>query len=155
MAHRAVKQNPFLDLVEKKMREIGTGSFLGSDHRKLTEILNEDHERVCALGLTHDHIAARLAQFTRAAKEELGDVVFLEDRYEVLAEEVRGLIPCPWGHPGGLFHKNHIELRDLKSGEVLFWTDLAVHMIGEHGFYQGKGSPYRLDPERVKKVLFA
>ena len=154
MEYRAVKQIPLLEKVEKKMREIGVGSFLGSDSRKLTEILNEDQEMVNALDLTHEVIADRLEDITRAAKKELGDVVFLEHRYEVIAEEVRGVIPCPWGHPSGLFNKSHVELKDLQSGAVLTWTDLGIHLIRAHGFYQGEGSPYRLAPTTIKQVLF-
>lgn len=153
MHGRAVKQSPILDEVEKEMRRIGTGSFLGNDHRKLIEIIDDDQGRVNALELTHEAIADRLEEITRAAKEALGDPTLLEERYEVIAEEVRGKIPCPWKHSGGLFPKSLIRLTDRQTGERLLWTDLAIHLIRAHGFYQGRGSPYRLEPELLKRVL--
>jgi hypothetical protein len=30
---------------------------------------------------------------------------------------------------------------------------LIVHLIGEHHFLEGKGSPYRVDPLRLARVL--
>jgi len=44
-------------------------------------------------------------------------------------------------------------LKKMASGENLVWSDLTIHLIEEHGFYQGKGSPYRLDPSEVKRIL--
>ena len=152
--NRPVKQSPHLDQVENEMRRIGMGTFLGSDNRKLTEILDADHELVCSLGLTHEQIASRLEEITHTAKKKLGDRIILEDRYEVRAEEHRGMIPCPWEHPGGLFAKSFVELRDRNTGETIIWSDLAIHLIREHGFYQGKGSPFRLEPEVLKRVLW-
>ncbi len=156
MVFRPVKQSPLLDRVENAMHEIGmVGTFMGSDSRKLGEILRDDQDMVCSLGLTHDQIAAKLEVLTKAAKTELGDVVVVDNRYEVNAEEVRGTIPCPWMHPGGLFRKSHVELRDLESGQSLIWTDLSIHLIRKHGFYEGKGSPYRIEPKAIKLILFS
>ena len=90
--HRPVKQSPNLDLVEREMRRIGMGTFLGSDRRRLAEILDDDHESVNALGLTNEQIASRLEEITHTAKKNLGDRLILEDRYEVRAEEHRGMM---------------------------------------------------------------
>lgn len=153
--HRPIKQNPVLDRVEETMHGIGTlGTFMGWDSRKLIEIITDDQDMVCSLGLSHEAIARRLEEITRIAKKEFGDTVTIEDRYEVMADEARGVIPCPWQHPNGLFRKSHIETKDLKSGKRLIWTDLSIHLIRAHGFYQGKGSPYRLEPKVIKDVLF-
>ena len=156
MRRRPVKQSPHLDRIEDTMHGIGTlGTFMGSDPRKIYEILTDDHDVICSLGLTHDIVAIRLEAITRAAKEEFGDAIEIENRYEVRADEGRGSVPCPWRHPGGLFRKSRIELKDLQSGRRLVWTDLSIHLIRAHGFYQGRGSPYRLEPRVIKKVLFS
>ena len=153
--HRPIKQNPALDRVEETMHSIGTlGTFMGWDSRKLVEIITDDQDMVCSLGLSHEEIARRLEEITKIAKKEFGDTVTIEDRYEAKADEARGVIPCPWQHPNGLFRKSHIEIKDLKSGERLIWTDLSIHLIRTHGFYQGKGSPYRLEPRVIKDMLF-
>ena len=153
--HRPIKQNPALDRVEETMHRIGTlGTFLGSDSRKLVEIITDDQDMVSSLGLSHEVIARRLEEITGLAKKEFGDTVTIESRYEVRADEARGAIPCPWQHPNGLFRKSHIKIKDLKSGERIILTDLSIHLIRTHGFYQGKGSPYRLEPRIIKDVLF-
>jgi hypothetical protein len=154
MAFGRFRQSPELSQVEAKMDDIGRGTFLGSDRRKLGEILEQDRLEVEALGFSHRAIADRLESLGRVAKEHMGDPVLLEDRYEVTAVEARGEIPCPWSHPGGLFPKSHVELRDRVGGDSLIWTDLSVHLIREHGFYQGVGSPYRIEPAQIREVLF-
>jgi hypothetical protein len=128
---------------------------LGSDRRRLAEILEQDQSEVEALGLNQEVIANRLEGLGRIAKEHMGDPVVLENRYEVKAVEARGKIPCPWSHPDGLFPKSHVDLKDRVTGETLAWTDLSVHLIREHGFYQGVGSPYRIEPALVKNMLFS
>ena len=153
--NRPVKQTPHLDLVEREMRRIGMGTFLGSDPRRLAEILDDDHEVVSALGLSNEQIASRLEEITHTAKKNLGERLTVEDRYEVLAEEHRGMIHCPWEHPLGLFYKSYVELRDEKSGETLIWSDLSIHLIREHGFFQGKGSLFRLEPTVLKQVFWS
>jgi hypothetical protein len=155
ITRRPVKQSPHLHQVEYEMRRIGMGTFLGSDKRRLTEILDDDHELVNSLNLTHEEIASRLEEITRAAKKKLGDRVTLENRYEVRAQEHRGMIPCPWGHLEGLFAKSYVELRDLSTGNILIWSDLSIHLIRGHGFYQGKGSPFRLEPKVLKQVFWS
>jgi hypothetical protein len=154
MLFRAVKQSPILNRVEKEMHRIGLGTFLGTDPRSLSEILNEDQDLIHSLNLTHEKVASRLERLTEAAKEDLGEVVSVEGRYEIRAEEHRGMIPCPWAHSGGLFVKNYVELRDMELKEVLVWSDLSIHLIKEHGFYQGRGSPFRLEPTTLMRVLW-
>ncbi|UCD71449.1 MAG: hypothetical protein JSW70_00235 [Syntrophobacterales bacterium] len=154
MKDRPVKQSPELDRVEHTMRPmyLCAEGFLGKDPRKLIEILTEDQGTVNSLGLSHGTIAQRLKGITERARSGWGDPVVVEDKFEVEVEEARGKIPCPWGHPG-LYPKTHVKLKKRETGEVLIWSDLSIHLIEEHGFYQGKGSTYRLDPPKVKRIL--
>ncbi len=154
MNARPVKQSPELNRIEQNMRPmcISQRGFFGSDSRKLIEILTEDQGTVNSLGLSHGVIAQRLREITEKARGGWGDPVVVEDKFEVEVHEFRGKIPCPWGHPG-LYPKAHIILKNMETGENLVWSDLAIHLIGEHGFYQGRGSPYRLDPSTVKRIL--
>jgi hypothetical protein len=126
--------------------------FLGHDRRKLTEILTDDQGTVNSLGLGHEIIAQRLRTITEEARKGLGDPVIVDEKFDVEVNEVRGRIACPWGHPG-LYRKNHVKLERIETGETLIWSDLEIHLIEEHGFYQGRGSPYRLEPSDVKRIL--
>jgi len=126
--------------------------FLGYERRKLIEILTDDQGVVSSLGLSHEIIAQRLRAITDEARQGWGDPVMVEGKFRVEVHEVRGKIPCPWGHPG-LYRKTHAKLEKMETEETLVWSDLAVHLIEEHGFYQGRGSPYRLEPSEVKRIL--
>nr|HPQ81909.1 hypothetical protein [bacterium] len=57
--------------------------------------------------------------------------------------------PCPWGD--GSFPKGAVELT-LADGSPLQFTALGIHLIAAHGFYQGHGSAYRLEPSDVNGV---
>ena len=154
MDDRPVKQSPELDRIERNMRPmcLCQQGFLGYERRKLIEILTDDQGTVNSLGLSHEVIAQRLRAITDEARKGLGDPVVLEERFEVEVQEARGKIPCPWGHPG-LYPKTHVKLERIETGETLVWSDLGIHLIEEHGFYQGRGSPYRLNPSEVKRIL--
>ena len=154
MGRFPIFQSPALDAAEQRMKPSASfrHGFLGRETRKLIQILNDDQKTVKALGLTDELIAHKLRVLTDKAKKGLGDPVVLYDKYEVTAEAARGQIPCPWGHPG-LYNKTHISLKKIPTGETLVWSDLAIHLIEAHGFYQGKGSPYRIDPQLVKEIL--
>ena len=149
-----MKQPPKYGKIQEMMQpgRLTRDGMLGHDRRSLEEILEADQSTVNRLGLTHKHIAGRLAEFTRAARERLGDRVTLEGTYEVHVFEARGMLPCPFSHPGRC-PKIVTYLKHLPTGEELQWTSLATHMIAEHGFYGGHGAPYRLNPERVATLL--
>lgn len=126
--------------------------FMGSDRRKLIEVLTDDQGTVHSLGLSHRAIARRLREITEQARGGWGDPVIVEGKFEVEVQEARGKIPCPWPHPG-LYCKSHVRLKKIETGETLVWSDLAIHLIEAHGFYQGRGSPYRLEPAELKRIL--
>ncbi len=149
-----MKQSPDLNLVERDMQPgvITLDGFLGSDRRSLAEILDEDDNAVRRLGLTHGQIADRLEHFTQAAMKGLGMPVVVDEVYEVHVDSVRGVLPCPWRH-AGVYPKSNAFLKNLETGETLAWTELSVHLIRAHGFYQGRGNPFRIEPAGAKQVL--
>ncbi len=154
MNSRPVKQSPQLDRIEHNMRPmcLCQRGFMGHERRKLVEILTDDQGTVNSLGMSHDAIARRLREIATTAREGWGDPVMVDGKFAVEVHEVRGKIPCPWGHPG-LYPKTYVKLEKVETGEALVWSDLAIHLIEEHGFYQGRGSPYRLEPSELKRIL--
>jgi hypothetical protein len=125
---------------------------LGQDTRQLAEIIEEDENEVNRLRLTHRRIARRMEYFTKEGRKGLGTPVTVEEIYTVKVEEWRGLLPCPWDD-GHAARKGIVEVTNEELGETLTWTPLNIHMIREHGFYQGKGSTYRIEPEDAKRIL--
>lgn len=126
--------------------------FLGSDHRTLGDILAADQNTIERAGLTHARIAARLREWRDLGLAGLGDFVAVPPHFEVKVESVRGRLPCPFGERG-LHAKTNITVRNLKTDHTLFFTDLGIHLIDAHGFYQGKGCVFRLEPEALIEFL--
>jgi len=126
--------------------------FLGPDGRPLGEILDTDNSTVAGLDRTHEQIAARLGEILRQAVAGLGTPVRVGERLRCVYREAMGRIPCPWGRCG-TFGKGEAELIDTATGQTVRFTPLSVHLIAAHGFYQGRGSRYRLEPQRICRML--
>lgn len=149
-----MKQTPALDQVQRRLRPgaITRDGLLGDDPRSLGEILDDDQAEVQRLGLTHALIAARLLELRDAGAAGLGLAVPVPPHFEVTVEGARGALPCPFDHPG-MVGKATVSVRNTRLDEQVRYTDLNIHLIGEHGFYHGRGSAYRLEPGRLARVL--
>ena len=145
-----MKQTPQMQRVQENMRPgaITLEGFLGSDRRNLGDILIEDDAEVKRMGLTHEEIASRMNELREAGKEGLGEFITVPPHFEVRVDSVRGKLPCPFEHPG-LFPKTNITVRNTRLDREITYTDLQIHLIEAHGFYEGKGSRYRIDPEEL------
>ena len=49
--------------------------------------------------------------------------------------------------------KGDIELANRSTGQTLRFNALTIHMIAAHGFYQGRGSRYRIEPSDIQRLL--
>ncbi|HAU36692.1 MAG TPA: hypothetical protein DCX07_03115 [Phycisphaerales bacterium] len=126
--------------------------FLGGDDRPLGEILDADRAAVEAAGLTHEEIVRRLGEILRLAMARYGAPVEVGGGLTAVYVEAMGRIPCPWGGHG-VFAKGEVRLADRLTGRQIVFTPLSVHLVDEHGFYQGKGSRYRLEPRLLAELL--
>jgi len=126
--------------------------FLGTDSRPLVDILVADDAEVKRLGLTHELIARRMSELRDAGARGLGEYIEVEGGFEVRVESVRGKLPCPFGDVG-LFPKTSISVRSSGHERELVYSDLLIHLIHAHGFYEGKGNPFRLEPREIAEVL--
>jgi hypothetical protein len=149
-----MKQTVQMDRIQEKMQPgvYTRDGFLGTDRRKLIDILIEDDEAVKRMDLTHQRIAERLIGLRDAGMRGLGEFINVQPHYEVRVVSVRGKLPCPFGDPG-IFPKTNTVVRNTKLDRELTFTDLHIHMVGSHGFYEGKGSPFRLEPAELAEVL--
>jgi hypothetical protein len=150
----AMKQTPEMDHIQARMAPgvITRDGFLGADTRHLADILCEDDAAVHRLDLTHQAIARRMIELRDAGRAGLGELITVDERFAVRVDEVRGRLACPFGDPG-LFQKTNTTVRNRISGEEILYTDLGIHLVFAHGFYQGKGSPFRLEPEALAAFL--
>ncbi len=137
---------------EMQPGRIAREGFLGSDPRSLAEILAADQAAVERLRLTHPQIARRMKEFRAAGLKGLGDWTAVPPRWEARVDAARGHLPCPFGDPG-LHPKTMIAVRNTRLKTEIVYSDLLIHLIEAHGFYEGRGSPFRLDPERIAAAL--
>ena len=126
---------------------------MGDDSRSFTEVIETDASQVSRLGYTMEQIAARMQKITDTAKTGLGNWVTVDDKLQAVAEEAKGSLICPWPHPGRYVKRvTTVELYD--SGVTIRWSDLNIHLIAEHGFFEGRGAAFRIEPEKLIKVIF-
>lgn len=148
-----MKQTPEMDKYQQNMRpgRITLKGFLGEDHRNLVDILIEDDATVKRLGTTHEAIATRMQELRDAGVRGLGETITVQDHYEVRVDSVRGKLPCPF--EDAVVQKTFIQVRNLLNDREITFTDLHTHMIKAHGFYEGKGSSFRLPPQDLVAIL--
>jgi hypothetical protein len=149
-----MKQGPDLNKVQENMKPgaITLEGFLGTDDRNLVDILIDDAAEVRRLGLTHKKIARKMKELRDSGTEGLGEFVRVEPNFEVKVDDVRGKLPSPFGGPG-LYRKRNTTVVNTRLDKEITFTDLHIHMIEENGFYEGKGSRFRLDPKDLAEIL--
>jgi hypothetical protein len=125
--------------------------FLGSDKRSLSTIIDEDGQVMRRLDLDPREVAGRLRHFMEEGRKGLGEPVTVEAEWLVKTDEARGHLACPW--EDGIFRKVNVTVERIDTGEKVFFTDLSLHLLEEHGFLEGRGSSFRLNLETVKHVL--
>jgi hypothetical protein len=131
---------------------VSRDGFLGADKRAVAAIVSEDTATVQSLGLTHRRIAGVMARLSRAGRAGLGVGVRVPPHFEVLVDSARGAMPCPF-LDGAILPKTNTTVRNLKLGRAVGYSDLNIHLIEVHGFYEGRGSAYRLEPRALAEVL--
>lgn len=143
--------------IEKDARErmapgiITARGFLGSDGRTIADIVQADEEAFRRAGIEFEDAADRLEAWKDAGSRGLGESITVENRYLVRSGDARGVLPCPW--EDGAFHKNSVDVTDTRTGATIVYSDLSVHLLRVHHFCQGKGCPFRLEPETLANMM--
>ena len=150
-----MKESPQTQNFEKFLRSsrLVAGGFMGDDVRSVYEIVEADMAELSRLGFTAKKVAERMQQITDIAIPGLGTWVKLDEQRQVKIYEAKGWLVCPWSHPGK-FAKRITTVSIAKSGVSISWSDLNIHLIGEHGFFEGKGSNFRIEPRSLIAAIF-
>ncbi|MCX6818508.1 MAG: hypothetical protein NT129_00730 [Candidatus Aenigmarchaeota archaeon] len=165
-------------LKDSRWRYHSEEGFLGPNE-SLLDVIVQDYRTVKRLGKTYRELAIAcyriLTESHREAyerdvsigKEEremirkLGELQYDKERFE-LVKFGWGIQPCPWCNNtiringGDVFvvdKKNPEDIDKWPKSHSLVVPDLAPHLINFHYFFQGKGSPYRTDPEILVEFL--
>ena len=141
-----MKENPIDSKVRQDMQE----RFLGSDTRLIAQIIESDEAELRAAGLGADELARAMRRLTEKGMESLGDEV-QADGFLVRVEEYMGQIGCPFKHAVREAKRNTTAVDP--RGRVMTWTDMSIPLIERHGFFQGEGSDYRLEPLELAEFL--
>ncbi len=149
-----MKQTPAYDKIQEQMKPgvIALDGFLGDDKRKLIDIIASDNTKVRKLNRTHEDIATKMIYFKEKGLAGLGEFITLDDHFEVKVESVRGLLPSPFGGKG-MYGKINTTVVNKKLDRKIVYTDLHIHFVADHAFYEGKGSPFRLEPQDLIEIL--
>ncbi len=145
--------------LEKDARErmrpgvITARGFLGRDERSLADIIQADEEAFRRLGLEFDAVADRLEAWKEGGARGLGEPITVDGRWLVRTGDARGVLPCPW--EDGVYHKNSVDVSDPRNGDLIIYSDLSIHLLRVHHFCQGLGSPFRLDPDTLARMMKA
>lgn len=148
-----INGRPIADL-EKDMRP-GAGSregFLGAKE-SLLDILVEDNDLVLGeLGLTHQDVARHLFVLGRtAAKTKGGEVLYHGRRFKLAYFAFRGFQPSPF--KDGTKTNEEAQVQNVATRKKMRYSLLVPEMVERYGFYEGKGTSYRLDPRDAVEVL--
>ncbi|WP_028571371.1 hypothetical protein [Desulfonatronum lacustre] len=126
--------------------------FLGEDARDWEDILADDARTLEGLGVSRKQLVEELREVYERAVKAGGDPVPVGPGSVAECLECRGRIPSPF--PGeGTFPKHQVRVFREQGAESLVITPLALHLIERHGFFQGIGSPFRIDPVQAVAML--
>lgn len=150
-----MKQSPREQNLEAMLRssKLVAGGFMGDDTRRVSEIIESDLRTLALVGRSAKEVADRMAQITAQAIAGLGTWVQIDPERQSRVDEAKGSLVCPWPH-AGRFAKRVTILKLKASGESIRWSDLNIHMIAEHGFFEGKGSHFRIEPKQLIEFIF-
>ncbi|MFQ3620018.1 MAG: hypothetical protein SNJ78_03625 [Spirochaetales bacterium] len=148
-----MKMTPELIHAQENMQPgvITSAGFLGEDSRNLADIIEQDEETLQQLGIDFDEAAKTLHYLMEQGKKGLGEPITVEGKYRVQVSEARGFLACPF--EDGIFRKINAYVIHLPSETEFLFSELSLHLFVKHHFLQGKGSPFRIDPHVLKKIL--
>ncbi len=134
-----------------------TKGFLGADE-SLLEVLAADNRYVVEeLKLSHQELAKHLHAMGTIGlwqgkhdKKE-AEFVYLGRRFKVKMDVGRSIQPSPF--LDDTQSGTNAVVHNLDNDKKLGYALLVAHMIERYGFYEGKGTPYRVEPRQVVEVF--
>jgi hypothetical protein len=150
-----MKQSPYDKNLEQMLRsgKLAAGGFMGADPRGVDQVIAEDTATLTKLGYNPEQVARRMQELRDLSRPELGNWVKVSDVLQVKSEDYKGFIVCPWPHEGR-FEKRITTAHRTDTNQSISWSDLNIHLIKEHHFFEGKGAFFRIEPQDLIRVIF-
>jgi hypothetical protein len=144
--------------LEKDMRPgaASRAGFLGKDERLLDVLAMDNVYVVDELGLTHQELARHLRLIGAIAlrhgiNKGTREFTYHGRKYKVKIDCFRGYQDSPF--EDGTKTNCNATLWNLTNGKQVHYSLLVPEMIARYGFYEGKGTPYRVEPRAVLEIL--
>ncbi len=128
--------------------QLSTKGFLGKDERLLDVLAQDNAFVVDELGATHQELARHLhvlgAIAVKQAVKQPKELVYHGKKLRVKATLFRGYAMSPF--EDGTKTNCETTIENLETGQKVSYSLLVPHMIERYGFYEGKETPYRVEP---------
>jgi hypothetical protein len=148
-----------IDSLEKDMRPAAyaTKGFLGAEERLLDVLADDNRYVVEQLGLTHQELAKYLRAIGLAA-EKLAAEKAAGQEFRYHGRRFKASVRLSKWYQASPFRDgtitNALIIADnLDAEKRLEFSLLMPDLIERYGFYEGKGTPYRLDPRKIVEFL--
>jgi len=141
--------------LEDSMRPgvLSTAGFLGKDEKLLDVLVADNRLVVDELGLTHQQLARPLRVLGAVARTEPGKskvVTYGGRRFRIQATLYRASVRSPFEDGTGT--NCVVTIHNLANDKKLTYSLLVPEMVERYGFYEGKGTRYRLEPRSIIEV---
>jgi len=142
-----MKRTPEMKEIEQRMAPGAWSAegFLGDDPLGI-ERIQVDRTAMDRLGVSPGDLGEVLDRLWREGCARFGCPLDATEGVQVQVDEAKGSLACPFGHKG-TYGKGLMQV--TIGDKTLRFSPLSIHMIQEHGFFGGIGSPYRVEPEDI------
>ncbi|HVW37749.1 MAG TPA: hypothetical protein VHB99_10610 [Pirellulales bacterium] len=142
-----------IDRLEQAMRP-GAASeqgFLGTDETLLEVLAADNRYVVDERRLTHQQLARALRILAAIGRKQPGqEFAYRGQRYRINVQYYRGFQESPF--EDGTRANSEATIENLSNGKTLRFSLLVPDTIERYGFYEGCGTPYRVEPSRILEV---
>lgn len=131
--------------------------FLGADEKLLDVLAMDNRTVVEEMGLSHQELAKHLHAlgaigFWQLKHNRAGaEFVYQGRRFKVGMVVTKGTQLSPFRD--GTDSGSNATVENLETGKKLEYALLVPYMIERYGFYEGTGTPWRVDPKQIVEVL--
>ncbi len=152
----ALAGKPIAEL-EENMRPgiFSSAGFLGKEERLLDVLTADNRCVVDELGLTHQQLARPLLVLGAVAQKKATDqprvVTYHGKKYKIKATIFKATVRSPFEDNTRTNCETTVE--NLGNGKKVTYSLLVPQMVERYGFYEGKGTRFRVEPRTIVEVL--
>ena len=142
---------------DMRPKKLSGSGFMGLDEKLLDILVADNRYVVDELGLSHQELArhlhalAAIAEWQNRHDKTGEEFVYHGKRFKVLVEHSKWSVRSPFAD--GTKSGSNATVTNIETSKRTRYGLLVPYMMERYGFYEGKGTPYRLEPRTVIEVL--